>query len=140
LISGVRKCLYSYDINPCDHHCDYVRSIAHERGVGFVFTQADSRTVQIPEVELLFIDTDHWYGQLAAELANAAHRARWFIGMHDTETFWYDGAGREGMKRAVEEFLEANPQWVVREKYDDWNGMMILENRNALDLPNIPEA
>ena len=47
---------------------------------------------------------------------------------------------RPGLRRAVEEFIAQNPKWFISAHYLDWNGLMVLENRDAVDLPDIPEA
>jgi len=139
LVEGIRKKLRSYDKKL--FFLPHIEAIARERNIDFKAIEADVR--YIPPVEpcdLLFIDTDHWYGQLKTELAIHARSARKYIVLHDTVTSWEEDMDRPGLRRAVEEFLAQNPKWFISAHYLDWNGLMVLENKDALDLPDIPEA
>lgn len=139
LVQGIQKKLRSYDIRVFP--LPEIWAIANERGIDFKTIEADVR--KIPPVEpcdLLFIDTDHWYGQLRDELALHAGSARKYIVLHDTVTSWKEDLGRPGLGGAVEEFLAANPNWFISAHYLDWNGLMVLENRDALALSDISEA
>lgn len=129
LLMGQPESLLCYDIQPCP----YIRELTRYAGrTKLVFTQADVRVIPpIAETDLLFIDTDHWKGQLKEELRiHAASVKQWMI-LHDTETFWeknpYDG--RPGMKYAVEPFLRKNRQWKIAVQYTNNNGLMVLEKK-----------
>lgn len=139
LVEGVRKKLRSYDMKlfPIPHIWD----IAHERGIDFRAIQADVRYIPpIEPCDLLFIDTDHWYGQLKTELAIHARSAGRYIVLHDTVTSWEEDMDRPGLRGAVEEFLAANPDWFISAHYLDWNGLMVLENRNGMALSDVSAA
>jgi cephalosporin hydroxylase len=139
LAEGVRKKLRAFDRVACV--IPHIETITRERGVDFQFIKADvTRMESIEPCDLLYIDTDHWYGQLKAELELHAPSVRRFIVLHDTVTSWKEDMGREGLGRAIEEFLAANPQWYIKVHYEDWNGLMILENKDAVDLPDVPAA
>jgi len=98
-------------------------------------------------VDLTFIDTWHVYGQLKRELAKFAPLTNKYIIMHDTtldavygETIrsgWNaENQSREsgipveeinrGIWPAVEEFLAANPDWVLKERFTNNNGLTVL--------------
>jgi len=98
-------------------------------------------------VDLTFIDTWHVYGQLKRELAKFAPLTKKYIIMHDTtvdevygETIrmgWNaENQSREsgipvqeitrGLWPAVEEFLVANPDWVLKERFTNNNGLTVL--------------
>jgi hypothetical protein len=98
-------------------------------------------------VDLTFIDTWHVYGQLKRELAKFAPLTNKYIIMHDTtldavygETIrngWNaEKQSREsgipveeinrGIWPAVEEFLAANPEWVLKERFTNNNGLTVL--------------
>lgn len=139
LIEGVRKKLRSYDrkLFPIPH----IWAIAHERGIDFRAIEADVRYIPpVEECDLLFIDTDHWYGQLKTELAIHARSARKYIVLHDTVTSWEEDMDRPGLRWAVEEFLEANPEWFISAHYLDWNGLMVLEKKHGVAVSDVPAA
>jgi hypothetical protein len=99
-------------------------------------------------VDLTFIDTWHVYGQLKRELAKFAPLTKKYIILHDTtldevygETIrlgWNpEHQSREsgfpieeimrGIWPAVEEFLAANPDWIIKERFTNNNGLTVLE-------------
>lgn len=98
-------------------------------------------------VDLTFIDTWHVYGQLKRELAKFAPLTRKYIIMHDTTVDEVYGESlrvhsdilrqtREsgfpveeiarGIWPAVEEFLAKNPEWTMRERFTNNNGLTVL--------------
>lgn len=93
------------------------------------FIVADSRTVEIDETDMLFIDTWHVYEQLKIELARHPPRVRRFIAMHDTVTFGQVGETppHGGLWAAVEEFLASTSEWKMRTHFENNNGLTVLE-------------
>ena len=102
-------------------------------------------------VDLTFIDTWHIYGQLKRELNKFSAITNKYIIMHDTtvdaiegETLRFsldaEAQSKEsgipveeikcGLWRAIEEFLENNQNWKLRERYHNNNGLTILERIN----------
>jgi predicted O-methyltransferase YrrM len=99
------------------------------------------------EVDMVFIDTWHVYGQLKRELAKFKHTKKYII-MHDTQT---DGIYGEsvrnkhdvlekmnlfgmteyevttGLQPAIDEFLGDNPNWNVCEVFTNNNGLTVLK-------------
>jgi hypothetical protein len=101
----------------------------------------------VENVDLTFIDTWHVYGQLKRELAKFAPRTNKYIIMHDTTLDEVYGetirAGwnpveqsREsgipvkeitcGLWPAIEEFLAEHPEWTIRERFTNNNGLTVL--------------
>jgi len=99
-------------------------------------------------VDMVFIDTWHIYGQLKRELAKFSKITNKYIIMHDTtvdeiygETIrrGWDATRQSvesgipveeincGLGRAVNEFLEENKDWVLLEKYTNNNGFTVLQ-------------
>ena len=97
--------------------------------------------------DLTFIDTWHVYGQLKRELAKFAPRTNKYILMHDTtldevygesirERSDVEAQSREsgipveeitrGIWPAVEEFLAEHPEWTLRERFTNNNGLTVL--------------
>jgi hypothetical protein len=100
--------------------------------------------MEIEETDLLFIDTWHVYQQLKKEFELHADKSRKYIILHDTTTFGENGEGiastninivtgqieaipHKGLWPAVEEFLESNTKWKLKERYTNNNGLTVLE-------------
>ena len=99
-------------------------------------------------VDLTFIDTWHVYGQLKRELKKFSAVTNKYIIMHDTTVDAIRGETvrkrmnvrkqsiesgfpmREiccGLWRAIEEFLNNNKNWRLKERYTNNNGLTVLE-------------
>jgi hypothetical protein len=102
-------------------------------------------------VDLTFIDTWHVYGQLKRELNKFSQITNKYIIMHDTTVDAIEGetvrlewdAEKQseetgipvdeikcGLWKAIEEFLENNENWILRERYHNNFGLTILERIN----------
>lgn len=124
----------SYDIDPgCK---PYVRVLAEEYPNTFVFKVGDSCEVDIPECDLLFIDTDHTYATTMAELLAHKSKVSTWIVLHDTVSFGRkDRPGRpkphapglEGVLTAAEHFISH-----CRDR--DWSEWLHLPNNNGLTI------
>jgi hypothetical protein len=98
--------------------------------------------------DLVFIDTWHVYGQLKRELNKFSKITNKYIIMHDTtvdailgETIRCKWDAKQqsidtnipedeilkGLMPAIDEFLLLNPNWRIKEKYENNNGLTILE-------------
>lgn len=98
--------------------------------------------------DMVFIDTWHVYGQLKRELAKFAPMTNKWIIMHDTTVDEYRGESvrvgwdinaqmeqtgftrdeiEKGLSYAIDEFLENNSDWQLREKFVNNNGLTVLE-------------
>lgn len=88
---------------------------------------------QVPEADLLFIDTLHTYNHVIQELRLHGHKARRFIAFHDTFTCGeQDLSGpnpsARGIVPAIEEYLAWNPgQFETVYRTDACNGLWILK-------------
>ena len=96
-----------------------------------LFHEADTLEVRIEPTELLFIDTFHVYEQLRRELELHAGQVRRLIVLHDTTTFGEVGEreGSRGLWPAVVDFLIGHPEWRIAAKYENNNGLTILERK-----------
>jgi hypothetical protein len=108
--------------------------------------------------DLVFIDTWHVYGQIKRELAKYSAVCSKYIIMHDTTVDEIDGetvrqygynyqhaysvatelAAQSGIPReeilkgmwwGIQEFLAANPEWYIKDRYFNNNGLMVLARR-----------
>lgn len=143
------KQLFSVDIDDCS--AVEALALARRAGIDACFVQADSVSIDIPDVDLLFIDTWHCHGHLRRELRRHQRRVRRWIILHDTEIDGYTGEsvrrGQDlialhqatgygidelyrGLGFALDEFLAAEPEWRVERIFRHNNGLTVLR-RNA---------
>ena len=146
LLMGRPQKLYSYDIKKYPE-IDSIIHMAKEAGLDFTFTEANDLEIEIPECDMLWIDSYHVAPQLSKELSLHAGKARHFIAFHDTFTFWEQGeqpytevAGKgldsqQGLKYAIEPFLQQHPNWVLEYRTDENNGLLVLRNVNYNENP-----
>jgi hypothetical protein len=102
--------------------------ICSDAGVPWEFHDGDWLQQEIPETDMLFIDTNHYYWQLKKELEKHGPKARKYIVCHDTKSFGrvsQDGTV-PGLWAAIEEFIR-NGQWIVKEHHENCNGLTVLE-------------
>ena len=98
--------------------------------------------------DLTFIDTWHIYGQLKRELDKFSKITKKYIIMHDTEIDGIQGETirnnwdavkqsqetgftleeiNSGLQKAIDEFLESNNDWKIKQVFKNNNGLTILE-------------
>ena len=124
------KWMLYLDINDCQN--PKLEELAKAAGLKIEFQKADSRYVELPECDLLFIDTLHTYGQLKVELALHHHRAKKYIVCHDTEAPWGvknevdDGSPDRGLRPAIEDFLQEHTGWKIHKHYRNCHGLTVL--------------
>jgi hypothetical protein len=116
----------NHDPAGCNLHL--VERLASENGINFEFILGNSLTINPIECDLLFIDTLHDYEQLKGELKIHSDFCRKYIILHDTTHFANKGEteGKKGIWRAVQEFIENNKNWAIRERLTNNNGLTIL--------------
>ncbi len=127
LLSGCKNVI-SYNV-VISQNALKVRQAAQDDNISFKLINKDNLKTKIKKTDLLYIDTDHWYGQIKSELSRHHKRVRKWIIMNNTETFGHINPfdGRPGMKAAIYEFLEENPEWIVKEHSIEGHGLTILE-------------
>jgi hypothetical protein len=108
--------------------------------VQYQFVEGNDLVIGPWETEVLLIDTWHAYRQLVAELRRWAPHVSKYILLHDTESFGesdeadeaaqgsvlMNSAQASGLWQAVEEFLVAQPEWVLHERRRNNNGLTVL--------------
>lgn len=89
------------------------------RYAGWKYTIADSRKISIEETDILFIDTDHVYEQLLAELNLHHKNVKHCILLHDLGNcgIWGERGIDNGLLQALNEFIELNPEWFIEKTY-----------------------
>lgn len=131
LLLGRPQKLISYDI-AISAQAKGVEAMAKNEGINFELIEANVLDVDIPECDLLFIDTLHTSEQLWKELTRHADKAKKWIIMHDTETFGVNGEipGTQGLLYALHDYLDKNKHWKIKEQFKNNNGLTVLERLN----------
>ena len=105
-------------INNLDHHIYSAKDTRKDFTFTCVSTIADK--LEIEPTDLLFIDTEHTYEQCSKELKMHAHNVRKYLIFHDTTIC-------QGLNKAINEFLQSNKEWKVKEILTNNNGLTVLE-------------
>lgn len=144
LMSTQPKWMRSYDNNPAydePGHEAYkiandARATATTLGIDFKLTVQDTgaNDFVIEECDLLFIDSLHNGWQVKAELDHNAHLVKKYIVFHDVEKYGELGQDTTrdlhpdvpGLNGAINEFLANNPEWQVKERYSNCNGLLVI--------------
>jgi hypothetical protein len=135
------------DISPCD--INELLSITTNLQIEVNYKWINDLDLDITEnVDLTFIDTWHVYGHLKKELDKFSKITNKYIIMHDTTVDEWDGETirigwnaeqqsketgipvneiNKGLWPAIEEFLVANKNWKIKERFRNNNGLTILE-------------
>jgi GR25 family glycosyltransferase involved in LPS biosynthesis len=122
--------------------------ICQNENINIIFNQQSDLECPLEETDLLFIDTWHIYGHLKRELTRWHTYVKKYIIMHDTTVDEFIGESvrggqdieqlskdsgipedeiRKGLSPAIEEFLQINKNWKIKERYINNNGLTILE-------------
>ena len=97
-----------------------VKDVCNSKGVNFQFQLADTLKVEIPEVDLLFIDTLHTGEQLKQELERHSDKAKKYLVFHDTVSY------KDELMPVIDELIKKG-KWKVKKHYKNNNGLMVLE-------------
>jgi hypothetical protein len=104
---------------------------AKRQDTNFQYVIANVLAVEIPETDLLFIDTLHTYGQLSRELELHANKARQYILLHDTVAYGKKSEKKKGrgLRPAINEFLAREGAWYIKEEYKTKSGLTVLARK-----------
>jgi len=143
------KLLYLNDISPCK--IEELEKVASQVGVKIKYQWKNNLELEFDDqqtFDMVFIDTWHVYAQLKRELAKFSQITNKYIVMHDTTVDEWQGETircrmnpdkqvkmsgfpkeeiLRGLWPAIEEFLKENPQWKLKERFTNNNGLTILE-------------
>jgi hypothetical protein len=124
--------LLNLDKRIVDENISKVKQICDELNISFEFHIADVLDITIENTDLLFIDTYHEYNQLKNELKLHSKKVNKYLIFHDTTTFGINGEtfkepNTVGILPAINEFLSESLEWTLIEKFENNNGLIILE-------------
>ena len=148
-----KKRLYLNDITQCDIEDLLKANSSCTNKVEIKYEWKNNLLLDLTEnYDITFIDTWHVYGQLKRELNKFSKLTNKYIIMHDTTVDEIYGetirngsnADQEsietnipveeitkGLWPAVEEFLNDNPEWYLKERFTNNNGLTILAKRSV---------
>jgi hypothetical protein len=132
LLSGTKKEVISYDIEETND-INLLKKI-HDIPCKWTFRKKSTsdKRVKIKKTDLLFIDTLHTYKQVNKELKIHSEKVDKYLIFHDTYSQWntsLDVPGEEGIGRAIEEFMQSNPNWQTIYRVNFNHGLLILEKK-----------
>lgn len=95
----------------------------------WTFIKGDSRYIDIPNCDILFIDTAHNGDVIFRELClhHKKVKANGIIVMHDTEFCKEDGKHGAGMGAGIQQFLNEHPRWSIKAHFKHSFGLTVLE-------------
>ena len=132
-LMGKPRKLVSIDIDPLEtfgNDEEALKIIASEYNTDFQFILGDTTKIEIEETDLLFLDTWHVYQQVKTELEMHASKVKKYIIFHDTTKFAFDGMdGQVGIWPAIQEFLDANDEWIILERFTNNNGLTVIKRK-----------
>ena len=94
------KKLISIDIAPFEGS-EYLKELCSQQGTEYEHLVGSSLNLEIPEVDFIFIDTEHSYLQLKYELKKHGNKAKKYLAFHDTVIFGFrdsSGYGDQGLR------------------------------------------
>lgn len=137
-LAGRPDRLYSFTTEIDNHVLKAAHLVADKTKFTSRPFQPGSVIDNIPENDLLFVDTKHTYAHLKAELAAYGPRCRRYIVLHDTEVFGMKGEdGQLGLRFAIAEFCDSHPEWAVVDHTTQQHGLTVL-SRRIEDRPETP--
>ena len=148
------KFLFLNDIVPCDIKELLTAASQFKDRIKVSYAWKNNLELKPPEgttFDLTFIDTWHVYGQLKRELEKFSKFTNKYIIMHDTTVDEIDGETircklnaeqqsketgfpieeiNKGLWPAVTEFLETHPEWFLKERFTNNNGLTVLARKS----------
>lgn len=157
LLNGIRqnqteKRMLLNDKIECDID-EFVKAMSMEN-IKISWIWENNLTLDLEEsFDLTFIDTWHVYGQLKRELEKFSKITKKYIIMHDTTVDEWEGETlrlhfdavqqsidsgipideiNKGLWPAIDEFLKKNPEWMIKERFSNNNGLTILSKTSLI--------
>lgn len=111
-----------FDIDNVSKNLKHHYESAKETRKDFTFTCVNTIAdkLEIEETDLLFIDTNHTYDQCIKELKQHGKKVKKYLIFHDT-TLCVE------LNKAINEYLELDKTWKIKEVFTNNNGLTILE-------------
>ena len=153
------KSIFMNDINECNIQ-EFVHHARNLPNLDISHQWCNNLELELKRnYDLTFIDTWHVYAQLKRELAKFAPFTNKYIVLHDTEIDGIHGETirnkwnahdqcvqsgfpideiNKGLQPAIDEFLSTHSEWKLKAKYNNNNGLTILERCPHIPYPPVP--
>ena len=119
--------MHSYEYKPLPGIPEYFEA-ARNAGRNVTLHVDDTRKVEIAETDIMLVDSLHIYEQVQKELQLHADKAKKYIVFHDTTSFENNGEfGGRGIWPAIQEFMDSHPEWQMKHRYTNNNGLTVLQ-------------
>jgi len=123
-VASNAKTIRCYDVSYCATQVHQAEADKLKKEFSFTQVNVIADLFEIEPTDLLFIDTNHTYDQCSKELKKHSNKVKKFIILHDTVIF-----GAE-LNKAIEEFLDKNRDWMLRETCLNNNGLTVLAKKD----------
>jgi hypothetical protein len=138
LASSPQK-LISYDLEDPSNWGGKIQDVydtAKHYELDFSFIKGNVLDIEIEPTDFLFLDTWHVYEQVRDELKLHSPKVKKYIGFHDIVSWGEKGEtpGYKGINYAIDEFLTNSKEWVIKEKFLNNNGLLIIERTNVNNI------
>ena len=147
--SSTKKTLFMNDINVCN--VEELLNASNGFDIDVKYEWKNNLLLELNQnYDITFIDTWHIYGQLKRELKKFSKNTNKYIIMHDTTIDEINGETircgwdaeiqskesgfpveeiNKGLWPAVTDFLETHPEWYLKERFTNNNGLTILARK-----------
>jgi hypothetical protein len=147
LLTNTNNKLILVDLKKHNNVTLFLEDCSNEN-INVIFYEDSDLKCPLEHTDLLFIDTWHIYGQLKREFIRWHTYVNKYIILHDTTVDEWEGESirgnhdinkesknsgfpideiAKGLWPAVEEFLKENPNWKIKERFTNNNGLTVLE-------------
>jgi hypothetical protein len=103
------------------HYLDSFLELCEEEGIEVVCENKSSLDIELRDVDMLFVDSQHEYDHVTKELNLHAKHVHKYIAFHDTVLCYPD------VGQAVEHFLTNNKKWVIELEDTSKPGIIIIK-------------
>lgn len=130
------KSYYGYDVQLEKEAIEIIKE-GKKLGIDAHIIKGMYSDIEIPQCDLLFLDTEPTAYCLADQLKNHQEKVKKYIIIPQTERFKYFGSDAlKGLPVAINDFLNNNPSWMIKEQYENNNGLTILVRKDINSYPN----
>jgi hypothetical protein len=131
LLAGRPRWMRAYDLKRYEPAFTLVEDAARAGGIDFAFEIQSSTNTEFGLIDLLFIDSAHYYEHCSEELAMHGGKVSKYIVFHDTTEFEFTNENRQGkgLWPAIEDYMAFTGCWHVAERYINSNGLTVLKRR-----------
>ena len=122
LTNPIKVRAYDISLKPYNFAKRHFDNYTNSNDIDYKIFEDNTLQVKLDPVDLLYIDTLHRYDHLTKELALHGDKAKKYIVFHDTHA-------QQGLKKAVQEYVQAHPEWSIVTDCQDSVGFMTIKRK-----------